>query len=312
MELKRIITTRLDDFCNLLKHIYGERIVKSFTTRNENNDTLTMNSVANNQKVKKEYDRMEGEGCTICYNDFRNENFLKRNLEFPGWIGNLNFARTTPAKEIMIIGEAPTTLKSQKDQINIAFGLGLYPINSNGELDFEQLSKTYSGKQSRFEKIRSNQEQKNGMWKYINLLFSRKLDDIKDQIYITDLCKCNDDIKSKIKKERKNEKIWKLCRNNYLLEEIKLINPSLIIFQSWNPYKKIKEYFGEKYSREGITRNPHYGKFSFNGIQIPHFVIVHQSKIFGINKYEFDIDEYINRISQFIKNKILTEVLQIK
>lgn len=213
----------------------------------------------------------------------------------------------------MIIGEAPTTLKAQKDQINIAFGLGLYLIESNGKLDFEQLRKTYSDDNSRFEKIRSNQEQTNGMWKYINSLFSKKLDIIKDEIYITDLCKCNDDIKSKIKKERKNEKIWMLCRNNYLLEEIKVINPSLIIFQSWNPYINMKEYFSEKYSRKAITRDPHYGMFTFNGTQIPHFVIVHQSKIFGNknNRLKIDIDEYITMISQFIKNTILKEIPEI-
>ena len=151
------------------------------------------------------------------------------------------------------------------------------------------------------------------MWKYIDQLFSGKLDDIKDQIYITDLCKCNDDIKSKIKKERKNEKIWEICRDNYLIKEIELINPKLIIFQGWSPYKSIKGYFNEKNFGKGILQNPHYGEFSFNGTPIPHIVIVHQSKMFGGNKYEQDvIDKYVNMISKFVKDKILKEVPEIR
>ena len=299
---------RLKEYYSLLVNIYGDRIVKKFTTKNKK--SLTMNSVAINQEAKKNYERNDGEGCEICKDKFRNErkiNFFKRNLEFPGWIGDLNFSEDAPAKEIMIIGEAPPPLKKQ---INIAFGLGLYPIKSNGVLDFKQLRKTYSEDEPHFEKIRSDQNQGNGMWKYINLLFLEKLDGVKPNIYITDMCKCNDDIKSK--KERKNEEIWKICRNKYLLEEIRLINPSLIIFQGWSPYKKIKEHFEEKYSREGITSNPHYGKFTFNGKQIPHFVIVHQSKVFGKNKLKIDIiNKYINMISQFVKTKILKEVPEI-
>ena len=107
--------------------------------------------------------------------------------------------------------------------------------------------------------------------------------------------------------------MWAECLSTYLIKEIELINPSLIIFQSWNPYKKINNYFGKKYSKEGITRNPHYGKFTFNGTVIPHFVIVHQSKIFGDknNRLNIDIDEYINMIIRLIKNTILKEVPEI-
>ena len=329
-----MIMSRLDDFCSLLGKIYGKRIIKAFTTRNDNNDTLTMKDFANNQKEKKEYKRNDGEGCEICKDKFRNEekiNFFKRNLEFPGWIKNLDFSENS-AKKIMIIGEAPTTLKEQKDQINIAFGLGLYPINSNGELDFEQLSKTYSEEQSSFEKIRRNQERKNGMWKYINLLFSEKLDNIKDQIYITDLCKCNDDIKSKIKKDRKNEEIWKECRDNYLIEEIRLINPKLIIFQGGDSYTYVMRYlkshkliktmsgivektdcyypksgelnfYKERYSK------PCFGRFSLNGKEICFFKIYHQAARYMTDSEK---DNYIKQNRYFIKNKILKEVLKMK
>ncbi len=321
---------RLEKYCALLGNIYGESIVKSFTTKNDNNYTLTMNNEENNQKAKKDYDREDGEGCKICQTDFRNkENFFKRNLEFPGWIEDLKFSGTTPAKEILIIGEAPPPLE---EQINIAFGLGYYPIESDGKLNFVQLRKTYSGEEELLNKIINNQTNKNKLWEYLNLLFLKKLDDIKPKIYITDLCKCNDDIKSKTKKERKNICIWKKCRNNYLIKEIELINPKLIIFQGWNSYKcymsyleenkiitlrkeileNIEEYYPQaSYSKTSLYLNPFYGKFPFNRKQIHFFIIFHQSNFFGKYKEKYDITAYTSRHSKFIKKKILGEVLQI-
>ncbi len=325
------ITTRLDKYCKLLENIYGEKIVKAFTTKNEN--TLTMNDVANNQKAKKEYDRKDGEGCKRCQADFRNkENFFKRNLEFPGWIDKLEFSENSPAKDIMIIGEAPTTLKEQVDQINIAFGLGLYPIKNNGKLDFEQLKKTYVGEKTRLDSIIRKQTKKNRFWEYLNGLFSKKLDIVKPMIYITDLCKCNDDIKSKNKKEQKNQLIWKKCLNSYLIREIELINPKLVIFQGWDSYKcymsyleenkiitkrkdileDIKEYYPQAgYSETSLYLNPQYGKFPLNGKQIHFFVIFHQTNFFGKYKENYDITDYTNRHSEFIEKKIIDKVLKI-
>ena len=149
---------RLEEYCKLLKAIYGKRLLEYFTTKDENLQTLTMNNEANNQLKVKGFDRSEGEGCDICKDKFRNkENFYKRNLEFPGWIGNLNFSNNTPAKEIMIIGEAPPRLKVQ---VNIAFGLGYFPIDTDGNLGFDQLYKTYSEDKSRADKIKKDQEKK--------------------------------------------------------------------------------------------------------------------------------------------------------
>lgn len=321
----------------MLERIYGESIVKSFTTRNENNFSLKMNDEAHNQKEKKNYDRKDGEGCKLCYVDFRNkENFFKRILEFPGWIRYLDFSGTTPAKEIMIIGEAPTRLK---DQINIAFGLGYFPIKSNGKLNFVQLRKTYAVEEKLLEKIISNQTKKNKLWEYLNHLFSGKLEAIKPMIYITDLCKCNDDIKTKNKKERKNKKIWKICGDNYLIKEIELIKPKLIIFQGWSSYKYLKDYLIQEneeiksqddilenvelinkqyyreetgYSEKSLYYNPFYGKLPFNGNQIHFFVIFHQSNFTNPSKKnKYNRTVYVDRHLKFIKEKILTEVLNI-
>ena len=231
--------SRLEEFYCLLKHIYGKSIVEAFTVKNKNESKLTMNNELANLKAKKNYDREEGEGCTTCKPPiYRNSNFSKRILEFPGWIEYLDFTGNTLAKEIMIIGEAPTTLK---DQINISFGLGLYPIEDDGTLNFDQLKKIYSEEKTQLndilEILKGNQ-----LWEYLNLLFLYKLNVIKPKIYITDLCKCNDDIKTNKKKHQKNKNMWANCLTKCLIEEIKLINPKLIIFQGWESYKSVMKY----------------------------------------------------------------------
>lgn len=317
---------RLDTYCKLLEDIYGKSIVKSFTTRNENNFTLKMNNVADNQKAKKNYDRKEGEGCKICKDKFRNENninFFKRNLEFPGWIRFLNFSGTTPAKEIMIIGVEPPKLKVQ---INISFGLGYYPIDDSGNLNFDQLRETYSGEENLFNKIKKNQEQKNKLWDYLNLLFLKKLNIIKPKIYITDLCKCYDHTKKK--------EMWKECLTEYLIKEIELINPTLIIFQGGKSYKFVTRYLrskglikskpiileetesyypklGEPDFYEEPYSKPYFDKFSFNGKDIYFFKIYHQAA-FNLGYLNIsDRNNYIKQNHEFIKKKILKEVLNI-
>lgn len=313
MEVKKSMN-RIDKYYNLLEDIYGARIVKAFTTKNENNHTLTMNNVATNQEEKKNYDRKVEEGCKICEADFKKIkekkfNFFKRNLEFPGWIRNLDFSGTTPAKEIMIIGEAPTTLKSQVDQINIAFGLGLYPIDSKGKLSFDQLKKTYLGEETRLNRIINNQSDKNQLWEYLNGLFSEKLDVLKPKIYITDLCKCD---------AEKNERIWEACRDKYLIKEIELINPNLIIFQGGDSYTSVKKYLKSNLIKYTFIKKYRiiypilgFGKFPFNGKDIYFFKINHQAYWLGQYASISDRTDYINQYKKFIKEKILVEVLNI-
>ena len=321
--------TRLDKYCTLLKHIYGKRIVDLFTVKDGNTLMLTMRDELNNQLAKKDYQRKKNEGCVICKSIFKNPSFSNRILEFPGWIGSLNFIGTTPAKEIMIIGEAPTTLK---DQINIAFGLGLFPIESDGMLNAAQIKKIYSKEKTLLKSILKNQVQRNRLWEYLNLLFLKKLDVIKPKIYITDLCKCNDDV-VKDGKKVKNQGMWAECLSKRLIEEIKLINPKLIIFQGGSSYdfvlgylksqgiikskqsilEKTESYypkFGEPDFYEEAYGKPRFGKFHFNGKDIYFFKIYHQA---AFNRYLkiSDRNNYIKQNHQFIKKRILKEVLNI-
>lgn len=278
--------SRLEEYCALLGNIYGERIVKLFTSKNENAFTLTMNNEENNQKAKKDYDREKGEGCKTCKDKFRNENnknFFKRNLEFPGWIEYLNFSGTIPAKEIMIIGVEPPPLK---DQINISFGLGLYPIQNDGKLNIQGLGK-------------------NELWEYINQLFLGKLDVIKQKIYITDLCKCNDHTEKK--------EMWSKCLTKCLIEEIKLINPKLIIFQGWDSYKYLMNFLFHKGLREepdfskNLSDDPHYDMLCFNQKEIHFFTIIHQASFRYMKKEEKS--EYITRMQKFIETQIYRGIL---
>ncbi len=320
---------RLEKYCALLEHIYGKSIVELFTVNNKNDLKLIMKNEYDNQIAKKDYQRKENEGCDACESVFRNKDFSKRILEFPGWIGGLNFTGTTPAKEIVIIGEAPTTLK---DQINIAFGLGLYPIERDGKLNTDQVKEIYSKEQTQLKIILDQHVKKNRLWEYLNLLFLKKLDVIKPKIYITDLCKCNDDI-VKDGNLNKNQSMWTKCLSECLIEEIKLINPSLIIFQGWSSYLNVMDYLEEqgliKSKREILENtecyypkpgepdyykksyyNPKFGKFPLNGKNVYFFRIYHQAYFFRrLNDYERS--NYINQNLQFIEKKVLKEVLNI-
>ena len=328
---------RLEKYCALLEHIYGKSIVELFTVNDKSNLNLIIKNEYDNQVSRKDYERKENEGCITCKSIFRNPNFSKRILEFPGWIEGLNFTGTTPSKEIMIIGEAPTNLK---DQINIAFGLGLFPIENDGKLNNNQVNEIYSKEQTQLEIILNKQVKKNKLWEYLNLLFLKKLDIIKPKIYITDLCKCNDDIKKEFIKDNKiryeldkNEEMWEECLTECLIKEIELINPSLIIFQGGKSFKFVMRYLKSKGLIKSIQNilintekdfpklgdqnfydknysNPCFGKFPFKGKDIYFFKIYHQA---AFNRYLkiSDRNNYIKQNHQFIEKKILKEVLNI-
>ena len=130
--------------------------------------------------------------------------------------------------------------------------------------------------------------------------------------------------------------MWIKCLHNYLMEEIKVINPKLIIFQGWSSYKYLmdyleknkiitsrkiilenvelinKQYYREEasYSKKSLNYNPFYGKFPFNGKQIHFFIIFHQTNFTRYNN-RYNRDDYIKRHLKFVKDKILAEGLNI-
>jgi len=175
-------------------------------------------------------------------------------------------------------------------------------------LNFDSLKETYSGDEIQVKAIISQQRNKNKLWKYLNLLFLNKLSVIKPKVYITDLCKCND--------ETKDKEMWTRCLSICLIKEIELINPNLIIFQGWNSYKYLMNYLYDEGLRgkldfsKNLYDDPYYGMLSFNQKEIHSFTIVHQASFFRYKKKEEKGSEYITRMQKFIETQIFQDILK--
>lgn len=94
---------------------------------------------------------------------------------------------------------------------------------------------------------------------------------------------------------------------DFLIENTKIEKESDILENVERYYPK-----DEEYSKKSLYYNPFYGKFPFKENQIRFFVIFHQANFTGRYKNKYNRSYYINRHLKFIKEKILTEVLQIK
>jgi hypothetical protein len=97
------------------------------------------------------------------------DSFSERKMDFPSWLGSLDF-KNKHAKQIMIMGEdvSPKIPKT----INITYGLGRYELGPDG-------------------KVKEKEERRNEPWFYLNKLFDGKLNLVKENVYMTDICKCN-------------------------------------------------------------------------------------------------------------------------
>lgn len=280
------------DYLDLLVQAYGKQNLNKIyhvdkenlrlRYKNNGNDHLELN------KFLLNYDRTQrgiDKGCKGAkikkFNDklcsepqiFRN-NFLNRPMELSGFEEWLDF-RKKFCKEIMIIGEAagPGILT----HLNIAFGLGNFPIDKQGENNLRIIDKVFSdSKDYNFGRFKNffidevKSKFKHNLWKTLLLFFSKFWDVKKTEIYITDVCKCNDDFSSS-----KNTDLWFPCMKKYLINEICLIRPKLIIFLGSTGYDYLKMY--EKKEDCGLLKfteeiNPtknedieqKYGKFSFS------------------------------------------------
>jgi len=76
------------------------------------------------------------------------------------------------------------------------------------------------------------------LWQYLRTCLTENFDDLKSEFYISDISKCNDDTKEK---PYKNKRLWIPCQSKYLLKEIELINPKLIIFLGGSPFESLKK-----------------------------------------------------------------------
>ena len=195
----------LMEFIKLMKKIYGKTYFEENWIRK--NDTLERREVENdceNEKQNRYLLRVK-DHCTECKDLFKQleEELKKKNkkwiqkMDFPGWWGPLIFKDNEPVKKIMIIGYEPNApLKDEnEDMIQITYDMGIRDEESNyvtGDME-EYL-------------------------KYFNLM------DMIEDLYLTDRCKCYNG-----GDKRKRKECFKKCKE-YLIKEINLIRPELIIF----------------------------------------------------------------------------------
>jgi len=241
---------------DLLNSIYGKRAVNSLVDLSNSKGVELENSEELNNSIEN-YDRKGDEGCQACKQFYfeQKKDFLKRKMDFPSWLDSLDFEKEH-AKQIMMIGEDVSP--DIDGDIGVAYGLGRYPIMHNGVM---------------------KKEPRNKLWVWINELFDNRLELVKKNVYLTDTSKCH---------AYKISRIWKKCSQRFLLQEIELINPKLIIFQGATAYK---------YTCMNVK---------FGGICLPNneeinFLKIHHSSPQTIPRRRVHIDKY----KKLIKDKIL-------
>ena len=172
-------------------------------------------------------------------------------MEIPGRLHSLNFSDRKRAKLIMCVGEAAGPNIST--HINLAYGLVNFNLKEDGSWDneknihiFDSLEQSVNeeklynlrfkkfkywqkiSKKEKLGKYRRSIENHN-LWTYFSDLFGEYFEFIIDNLYITDLSKCN----------AKGNKKWRDCHQNcvhFLFEEVKAITPLLIIFLGRSSY----------------------------------------------------------------------------
>lgn len=226
------------DYEKFLSRIYGDKTVRGFT-KIENNKVVLKKLRENRYTFQKEFRHSKSSfnGCFLCNNIYDNVNsiksqlrtvpdeFVERTMEFPGWLGNLDFDKVR-RKKIVLIGEdvSPRVI----DQIHVAYDFGCHPITKREILRtdfFVYLIAIFIQPE---------------ILKNLNTEWDlREFQRILKEIYVTDTSKChalkfqklvNKDDKTLLKKLRKNTRqIWDNCSSQYLNHEINFIDPEIIL-----------------------------------------------------------------------------------
>lgn len=297
---KELSTNRINDYWKLLSARYGLSISRELLIKNKN--TLYLKNSRELTKILVPYCRSKGEGCQICKSKFTKKfnttNFHDRPMEFPGFINPLDFGKEH-VKEVMVIGEAagPSILTN----LNITFGLGWFYINEMGEMnndktaeDFSPVSlnddkavyaklNTFFENETKYqdllkEFVKNNTNTK--LWEYLKFFSSEAFGILKENVYVTDLVKCN----------AKGNSIWKNfkseCYDNFLKEEIRLINPKIIIFLGASSFEHVEKQFNVKERISPTEENLLDVEFKvFNLINREYLKKYYESKIKNLKPY---------------------------
>ncbi len=264
----------LDQYYRLLTDVYGESLVKALTIQNYN--TLRLKTPPEINEFIDKYERREDEGCQHCKGLLKGS-FVERKMDFISWLNVLDFGKKH-VKKIMMIGEdvSPKIPKC----INISYGIGRYPIMSDG---------------------RMKEEKRNELWVCMKNLFNN-LDLIKENIYMTDISKCN---------ASKDRTIWTNCSEKFLINEIKLIRPILILFQGNTAYDFTKSLLRNDIQEEDVSSYfrdnnfPKFGKITFPDNDMLFLKIYHTS-VANRRHRNKNIDDY----RRLIKDRILPTITQ--
>lgn len=321
---------------------YGEVILSNLTNYNLQNFDFKSDKLYFEEEKKAinefiiKYRRSKRNGCQNpkCFKAF-GKDFLIRPQEFSAWLGYLDFKDNNPAKSIMMIGEAAGPAISTS--INIPYGLGNLYINEEGVMEnentlnlFEDLKTTeiepyldeliiksrrkiiklkdLPDLEKKMEIFRENLYNHN-LWDYTYRLFKERFLDFLNNLYLTDLVKCN----------LSGNVMWKNCKKEcqkLAYNEINLILPRIILFlggQSHYQTKKLlkknnitispvienlNEYFSEEFL-EFLK----FEKFILNNNEILMFKLYHNKRIGNYMSKESST-KFIKECRKFIVNEM--------
>jgi len=308
---------------------------------------LIINYLKENPKAKKRevYNQIKNEFHNLEYKDsdfgmvngvikgvFKKKNphppnynitFYNRPMEFPGFYKSIDLSKNH-VKDIMIIGEAAGP--NIATNINCTYGLSNTEIDDTGKIltenIFNELKKNSTNLGESFnllkgdntklkglhldeqiEKFRKNLD--NSLWERLYRILPISLKVLKSRVYVTDLVKCN----------AKGNSIWKhfreKCFKSFLIHEIRIINPKLIIFLGNTGYNYLKKMFefdefcpttndGTPFSNESVLKeHPEYSKYLIYNFRSDKY----------LKRYYEDIATSNNKEKNF-SNKLFTEFTQ--
>lgn len=196
----------------------------------------------------------------------------------------------------MIIGEAAGS--GIATHINCTYGLSNTKIGDDGRIKTEKIFeklKEHSPKlgesldllkvgktklkglnlDNQIEKFRNNLH--NNLWERLNRILPISLEALKSKVYVTDLVKCN----------ARGNSIWKRfkekCFESFLIHEISIINPKLIIFLGISGYDYLKERFefdeccptDNNYT---LKKHPEYAKYKIYNFRDDKYLKIYYDK----------------------------------
>lgn len=333
--------SKIDDFYKNLINIYGHEITDSLIEKRSKNNVISFKQdrLGLTKFLIEYYLSLEKKkpsqikSCDFCKQIFGND-FKDRPFEFSNWRGVLDFNKKN-VKEIMIIGEAAGP--GIKTHLNFSYGLSNLPVESNGVMDWNKINDMFSNVEEEIlssklynelevkkiiSKVKEKRAVKHKLWEYLHEIFSEtdnNLELLLNSLFITDMVRCNLGETPRWK----SNTIWEHCVDNckqFFFEEIKLINPKLILIIANSTYRTFTTLLNDenikintsdeidfdKYLKPFPGR--HFGKFTLNDNIFHFYQIYHNNYYYRLEK-QVDRPLYKNKNQLFYSNELKPKVL---